>query len=55
MSVFPKVSFASMLIKLIFVTRRMRLHWKDQEMVGILMPIRGRSAGKLCRQFAKSR
>src|SRR5580765_6115337 len=35
---FPKVSFASMLIKLIFVTRRMRAHWKDQEMVGVLMP-----------------
>ena len=35
---FPKVSFASMLIKLIFVTRRMRSHWKDQKMVGILMP-----------------
>jgi acyl-[acyl-carrier-protein]-phospholipid O-acyltransferase/long-chain-fatty-acid--[acyl-carrier-protein] ligase len=35
---FPNVSFASMLIKLIFVTRRMRSHWQDQEMVGVLMP-----------------
>ena len=35
---FPEISFASMLIKLIFVTRRMRSHWKDQEMVGVLMP-----------------
>jgi acyl-[acyl-carrier-protein]-phospholipid O-acyltransferase/long-chain-fatty-acid--[acyl-carrier-protein] ligase len=35
---FPNVSFASMLIKLIFVTRRMRAHWQDQEMVGVLMP-----------------
>src|ERR1043165_7121647 len=32
------VSFASRLIKLIFVTRRMRSHWKGQEMVGVLMP-----------------
>lgn len=35
---FPEVSFASMLIKLIFVTRRLRTHWKDQQMVGVLMP-----------------
>ncbi len=35
---FPEVSFASMLIKLIFVTRRLRSQWKDQEMVGVLMP-----------------
>src|SRR5262245_49351446 len=35
---FPKISFASMLLKLIFVTRRMRTQWKDQEMVGVLMP-----------------
>jgi acyl-[acyl-carrier-protein]-phospholipid O-acyltransferase / long-chain-fatty-acid--[acyl-carrier-protein] ligase len=35
---FPEVSFVSMLIKLIFVTRRLRPQWKDQEMVGVLMP-----------------
>ncbi len=35
---FPEVSFASMLLKLIFVTRRLRSQWKDQEMVGVLMP-----------------
>ncbi|MBZ5530248.1 MAG: AMP-binding protein [Acidobacteriia bacterium] len=35
---FPKVSFADMLLKLIFVTRRLRAHWKDQEMVGVLLP-----------------
>jgi acyl-[acyl-carrier-protein]-phospholipid O-acyltransferase/long-chain-fatty-acid--[acyl-carrier-protein] ligase len=35
---FPKISFAGMLLKLIFVTRRMRAQWKDQEMVGVLMP-----------------
>ena len=27
-----------MLLKLIFVTRRLRPQWKDQEMVGVLMP-----------------
>jgi len=35
---FPKVSYADMLLKLIFVTRRLRSHWKDQEMVGVLLP-----------------
>jgi len=35
---FPKVSFADMLLKLIFVTRRIRSHWIDQEMVGVLLP-----------------
>jgi acyl-[acyl-carrier-protein]-phospholipid O-acyltransferase / long-chain-fatty-acid--[acyl-carrier-protein] ligase len=35
---FPEVSFAGMLLKLIFVTRRLRSQWKDQEMVGVLMP-----------------
>jgi acyl-[acyl-carrier-protein]-phospholipid O-acyltransferase/long-chain-fatty-acid--[acyl-carrier-protein] ligase len=35
---FPKISFAGMLLKLIFVTRRMRTQWKNQEMVGVLMP-----------------
>jgi acyl-[acyl-carrier-protein]-phospholipid O-acyltransferase/long-chain-fatty-acid--[acyl-carrier-protein] ligase len=35
---FPNISFAGMLLKLIFVTRRMRSQWQDQEMVGVLMP-----------------
>jgi acyl-[acyl-carrier-protein]-phospholipid O-acyltransferase / long-chain-fatty-acid--[acyl-carrier-protein] ligase len=35
---FPKISFAGMLLKLLFVTRRMRTQWKNQEMVGVLMP-----------------
>src|SRR5262249_26463152 len=35
---FPKVSFASMLLKLFFVVRRLRSAWKDQEMVGVLLP-----------------
>ena len=35
---FPEVTFLSMLIKLIVVTRRLRAQWKDQEMVGVLMP-----------------
>ena len=35
---FPKVSFADMLLKLIFVTRRLSADWKDQDMVGVLLP-----------------
>src|SRR5215471_13547317 len=34
----PKITFASMLVKTIFVARRLRPLWKDQEMVGILLP-----------------
>lgn len=34
----PAMSFGSMLVKTIFVARRLRPHWKDQPMVGILMP-----------------
>src|SRR5512146_3101575 len=34
----PRMSFGSMLMKTIYVTRRLRPHWKDQTMVGILMP-----------------
>jgi acyl-[acyl-carrier-protein]-phospholipid O-acyltransferase / long-chain-fatty-acid--[acyl-carrier-protein] ligase len=34
----PKVSFAGMLTKTIFVARRLRPLWNDQEMVGILLP-----------------
>jgi len=35
---FPQVSFASMLLKLMFVTRRLRSQWDDQNMVGVLLP-----------------
>jgi acyl-[acyl-carrier-protein]-phospholipid O-acyltransferase/long-chain-fatty-acid--[acyl-carrier-protein] ligase len=34
----PKVRFGGMLVKSIFVARRLRPLWKDQEMVGILLP-----------------
>jgi acyl-[acyl-carrier-protein]-phospholipid O-acyltransferase/long-chain-fatty-acid--[acyl-carrier-protein] ligase len=34
----PKVRFAGLLTKTIFVARRLRAIWKDQEMVGILLP-----------------
>jgi acyl-[acyl-carrier-protein]-phospholipid O-acyltransferase/long-chain-fatty-acid--[acyl-carrier-protein] ligase len=34
----PVMSFGSMLMKTIYVARRLRPHWKDQTMVGILMP-----------------
>jgi acyl-[acyl-carrier-protein]-phospholipid O-acyltransferase / long-chain-fatty-acid--[acyl-carrier-protein] ligase len=34
----PKVRFASLLMKTIFVARRLRPVWKNQEMVGILIP-----------------
>jgi acyl-[acyl-carrier-protein]-phospholipid O-acyltransferase / long-chain-fatty-acid--[acyl-carrier-protein] ligase len=34
----PKMRFASALMKTIFVARRMKPLWKDQEMVGILLP-----------------
>jgi acyl-[acyl-carrier-protein]-phospholipid O-acyltransferase / long-chain-fatty-acid--[acyl-carrier-protein] ligase len=34
----PKMSFGSLLTKSIFVARRLRPLWKDQEMVGVLMP-----------------
>src|SRR5215472_12569861 len=33
-----RLSFASLLVKTIFVARRLRLVWKDQDMVGILIP-----------------
>jgi acyl-[acyl-carrier-protein]-phospholipid O-acyltransferase/long-chain-fatty-acid--[acyl-carrier-protein] ligase len=34
----PGISFGSMLMKTIYVARRLRPHWKDQPMVGILLP-----------------
>ncbi|HZU30824.1 MAG TPA: MFS transporter, partial [Candidatus Angelobacter sp.] len=34
----PKIRFGAALVKTIFVARRMKPYWKDQEMVGILMP-----------------
>ncbi len=34
----PKVRFGGMLVKTIFVARRMRPLWQDQEMVGLLLP-----------------
>jgi acyl-[acyl-carrier-protein]-phospholipid O-acyltransferase/long-chain-fatty-acid--[acyl-carrier-protein] ligase len=34
----PKLTFGSALVKSIFVARRMKPLWKDQEMVGILLP-----------------
>ena len=34
----PKLRFGSMLVKTIFVARRLRELWKGQEMVGILLP-----------------
>jgi acyl-[acyl-carrier-protein]-phospholipid O-acyltransferase / long-chain-fatty-acid--[acyl-carrier-protein] ligase len=34
----PKMRFAGTLIKTIFVARRMKPLWKDQEMVGVLLP-----------------
>jgi len=34
----PGMSFGNMLMKTIFVARRLRPYWKDQPMVGILMP-----------------
>jgi acyl-[acyl-carrier-protein]-phospholipid O-acyltransferase / long-chain-fatty-acid--[acyl-carrier-protein] ligase len=34
----PKMRFAGLLVKTIFVARRLRPVWKDQEMVGILLP-----------------
>ncbi|HEY7402605.1 MAG TPA: acyl-[ACP]--phospholipid O-acyltransferase [Candidatus Angelobacter sp.] len=34
----PKMRFGSALVKAIFVARRMKPLWKEQEMVGILMP-----------------
>jgi acyl-[acyl-carrier-protein]-phospholipid O-acyltransferase / long-chain-fatty-acid--[acyl-carrier-protein] ligase len=34
----PKLRFGSALVKTIFVARRMKPLWKDQEMVGILLP-----------------
>src|SRR5262245_15349344 len=34
----PKMRFTSLLTKTIFVARRLRTVWKDQEMVGILLP-----------------
>jgi acyl-[acyl-carrier-protein]-phospholipid O-acyltransferase/long-chain-fatty-acid--[acyl-carrier-protein] ligase len=34
----PKMRFGSALVKSIFVARRLRPLWKDQEMVGVLLP-----------------
>jgi acyl-[acyl-carrier-protein]-phospholipid O-acyltransferase / long-chain-fatty-acid--[acyl-carrier-protein] ligase len=34
----PKMRFAGLLVKTIFVARRMRHYWKDQPMVGMLLP-----------------
>ena len=34
----PKVRFGSALVKTVFLARRLRGTWKDQEMVGILLP-----------------
>lgn len=34
----PKITFGGLLLKCVFVARRLRLLWKDQEMVGILLP-----------------
>jgi acyl-[acyl-carrier-protein]-phospholipid O-acyltransferase/long-chain-fatty-acid--[acyl-carrier-protein] ligase len=34
----PKMRFASALVKTIFIARRLKPLWKDQEMVGILLP-----------------
>ncbi len=34
----PKMTFSSLLVKTIFVARRLRPLWEDQEMVGILVP-----------------
>jgi len=34
----PKVNFISVLMKTIFIARRLRKPWKDQKMVGILLP-----------------
>src|SRR5215469_7476016 len=34
----PKMRFGGALVKTVFVARRMKPLWKDQEMVGILMP-----------------
>jgi acyl-[acyl-carrier-protein]-phospholipid O-acyltransferase / long-chain-fatty-acid--[acyl-carrier-protein] ligase len=35
---FPQVSFAGMLLKLMFVARRLRSQWANQNMVGVLLP-----------------
>jgi acyl-[acyl-carrier-protein]-phospholipid O-acyltransferase / long-chain-fatty-acid--[acyl-carrier-protein] ligase len=34
----PQLGFGGMLVKTIFVARRLRPHWKEQQMVGILLP-----------------
>ena len=34
----PKIRFGGLLVKSVFVARRMRPLWKDQEMTGILLP-----------------
>jgi acyl-[acyl-carrier-protein]-phospholipid O-acyltransferase/long-chain-fatty-acid--[acyl-carrier-protein] ligase len=34
----PKMRFAGVLVKTIFVARRLRTYWKDQPMVGLLLP-----------------
>jgi acyl-[acyl-carrier-protein]-phospholipid O-acyltransferase/long-chain-fatty-acid--[acyl-carrier-protein] ligase len=34
----PRVNFFSVLVKSLFLARRLRKHWKDQPMVGLLLP-----------------
>lgn len=34
----PKVSFGAALVRTVYLARRLRKHWKDQKMVGILLP-----------------
>src|SRR5260370_26952629 len=34
----PKLKFFSALVKTVFLARRLRPHWKDQEVVGVLLP-----------------
>src|SRR5258708_34110861 len=34
----PKLKFFSALVKTVFLARRLRPHWKDQEAVGVLLP-----------------
>jgi acyl-[acyl-carrier-protein]-phospholipid O-acyltransferase/long-chain-fatty-acid--[acyl-carrier-protein] ligase len=34
----PKLKFFSALVRTIFLARRLRSHWKDQEAVGVLLP-----------------
>jgi acyl-[acyl-carrier-protein]-phospholipid O-acyltransferase/long-chain-fatty-acid--[acyl-carrier-protein] ligase len=34
----PKLSFGESLVRAVFLARRLRPHWRDQKMVGILLP-----------------